>query len=62
MTSALEGGPGNSRAPQLSPARARRGSASRLFVKNLLLRLRDITYTDHTGKTMPRAVFDHTSA
>jgi hypothetical protein len=60
MTSALEGRPGESRVWELS--KARREPAPRLCVKNLLLHLRDITYTDHAGKTMLRAIFDNTSA
>jgi hypothetical protein len=38
---------------------ARREPAPRLYVESLLLHLRDITYTDDTGKTMLRAIFDH---
>jgi hypothetical protein len=38
---------------------ARRKTAPRLYVQSLLLHLKDITYTDDTGKTMLRAIFDH---
>ena len=57
MTSTLEGRPGESRVSELS--KARREPASRQWVTNLLLHLQDITYTDHTGKTMLRAIFDN---
>jgi hypothetical protein len=33
------------------------GIGPRLRIKQLLLSMQDITYTDHTGQTLPRSVF-----